>query len=76
MLIPTKHEKLENNILVIGAELISLIKKHQGNYDIESLFQKLKENKNVSLDLFYDTVLFLWLSNIIKKQGYLISINK
>jgi len=68
MLIPTKHENLERNILTLWADIISLIKKRW--YNLESLFQELKVLKSVSLDEYYDTVTFLWTADLIQISNY------
>src|SRR3989339_657336 len=70
MLIPTKHENLQQNILVVGAVIITFLKKK--SYNIEALFQKIKNGKNVSLDQYYNTLVFLWLSDIIELEEFYI----
>lgn len=72
MLIPTKHENLEKNILVLGADIITFLKKKP--YNIEFLFQEIKKLKSVSLDQFYDTLTFLWLVEIIGFKNHQIYI--
>lgn len=74
MIVPTKHEKLNKNILVIGANIISILKNNR--MDIEALFNKLKKNIEIDLDHFYNTITFLWLIGAVKKEGYFISISK
>lgn len=68
MLIPSKHEKLEKNILVLGADLLSLLK-HR-SYDVESLFQDTKRIKSLSLNEYYDTLTFLWVGGFIRLQQH------
>jgi hypothetical protein len=72
MLIPTKHENLYQNILVLGADILFLLKKR--GYDIESLFQKIKYDKAINIDQYYNTLLFLWLSELIELDEYHIKI--
>ncbi|OFY22721.1 MAG: hypothetical protein A2W98_05375 [Bacteroidetes bacterium GWF2_33_38] len=74
MLIPTKHENLQQNILVVGAVIITFLKKK--SYNIEALFQKIKNGKNVSLDQYYNTLVFLWLSDIIELEEFYIKLKK
>lgn len=74
MLLPTKYENLNYNILILGAHTIRYIKK--GTNNIEDLFQKLKDNHNVDLDLFFDIITFLWLADIIIYKNYSITLNK
>ena len=64
MIIPTKHEDIHKNSMVLGANVISYLKKY-GSENIESLFQSLKQNVGISLDQYGDIVTMLWLGNII-----------
>ena len=74
MLIPTKHEKLDNNLLVLGSDILKLLKKKPCN--IENLFQELKKVKIFSLNQYYNTITFLWCANLIIVDDYLIRANK
>jgi len=64
MLIPTSYENLHKNTLIIGADIIRLLK--QKDYNIEALFNEVKKLKSTHLNQFYNTLLFLWLANIIE----------
>lgn len=75
MLIPSKHERLEKNLLVIGGDVLTILKK-QTIWNIEELFQNLKEMKSVNLNQYYNSITFLWLSDIIKVDKYNISLNQ
>lgn len=72
MLLPTKYENLNYNILVLGVHTIRYIK--QGKKNIEELFSILKLNHNVDLDLFFDIITFLWLADIIVYKNYSITL--
>lgn len=82
MFTPTKYENLYNSTIVLGADIIKTLKK--GNYNIEELFQELKLNslkkenslKNISLNQYYNTLIFLWLTDIILIDDFLITLNK
>jgi hypothetical protein len=74
MLIPTKHENLNNNAIVIGADVLCLLKKR--SYNIEDLFQKIKSYKSITLEHFYNTLLFLWLAELIELEEFYIKIRK
>ncbi|MDD2516350.1 MAG: hypothetical protein PHF26_03990 [Candidatus Gracilibacteria bacterium] len=64
MLIPTKHENLNRNLLVLGADILIHLKKSSVN--VEELYQKIKLKKgDVSLDEFFNALLFLWLNDLI-----------
>ena len=75
MLIPSKHEQLEKNLLVIGGDILSILKKRK-IWNIETLFQNLKEVKSVNLNQYYNSITFLWLSDIIQVDEYNISLKK
>lgn len=72
MLLPTKYEDLNYNVLVLGAHTIRYIKK--GTNNIEELFAKLKLEHKVDLDLFFDIITFLWLADIIIYKNYSITL--
>ncbi len=74
MLLPTKYEDLRKNILVLGSDLIFLLKKK--NYNIEILFRELKNNKDITLEEYYNTLTFLYCSELISVNDYLITLNK
>ena len=64
MLIPKKHEKLSTNLLVLGADILAFIKNNPCN--LEELFQKLKKDKSIDLDQYYNSLTFLWLAEYIE----------
>jgi len=74
MLLPTKHENLGKNVLVLGADILMLLKKRK--YNIESLFQKVKNKKSIGLERFYNTLLFLWLADLIELETYYVKLKK
>ena len=74
MIIPTKHENLEKNPMVLGADILFFLR--NSDLTIEELYQKLKTEKNVNLDVFYDTVTFLWIIESISFFKGKISKNK
>lgn len=74
MLIPSKHEKLDKNILVLGADLLSLLKRRSHN--MEGLFQDAKQTNSLSLDQYYNTLTFLWLSGLIEVQQHQVILRK
>ncbi len=74
MIIPTKYENLNNNVLIIGSDIIKLLKKQ--SYNIENLYQKIKKAKKIDFNTFYDTLTFLWLSEIIEKNQFQIYLKK
>ncbi len=69
MLIPEKHEKLKTNILVLGATILTILKK-SGDINIEKGFQKIKLSTNIGLGQYLDTLTFLWLGGLIEIKQY------
>ena len=63
MLIPTKHEILSENLIVIGAELIDILKSE--SFNIEMLYRALVKVREIHIDIYFDAITFLWLSDII-----------
>ena len=74
MLLPTKYDNLNFNILILGAHTIRYIK--NGKHNIEELFQVLKEEHKIDLDLFFDILTFLWLAEIIVYKNFSITLSK
>lgn len=74
IILPTKYEKLSQNTMVIGAAVIGLLKKQK--YPIEELYQVLKKKEQINLERFYNTLTFLWISEVITSDGVLVSLKK
>lgn len=74
MLLPTKYENLEKNILVLGADILFILKRRR--YNIEELYQKIKDSKSINLDQYYNTLTFLWLIDSIELNEHLIQFKR
>ncbi len=74
MLFPSKYENLNYNYLVLGAHTLRYIK--NGTDNIEELFQTLKTNHKIDLDMFFDIITFLWLADLIVYKNFSITLNK
>lgn len=72
MLIPSKYEDINYNLLVIGYKIIRMLKER--SFNIEDLFQKLKDECNLNLEQYFNTLTFLWLADIIQINLYQISL--
>jgi hypothetical protein len=75
MLIPTKFEKLERSIFVIGAEVLVILRRRK-NDTVENLFQELKKQASVNLEQYFDTLVFLWVAELIKVESGNVSIKR
>ena len=73
MFIPTKHENLHKSTIVLGADIIKSLLKKECN--VEDLFQELKE-KDISLNQYYNTLTFLWLTKVIEVNDFNIKLCK
>lgn len=75
MFVPNKYENLHKSTIVLGANIITLLKK--SDYNIEDLFQELKQIcKELSLNQYYNVLTFLWLINAIDLQEFTIKLRK
>ncbi|MGR0480395.1 MAG: ABC-three component system middle component 6 [Candidatus Electronema sp. V4] len=74
MFIPSKHENLNKSTIVIGADIISFLRRR--DYNIEELFQELKNvlKKDVSLNQYYNIITFLWLIELVDFQKFTIKL--
>lgn len=71
MIIPTKHQSLEQNVLAIGADILHALRKE--TMSIERLFQVIKLDHNVKIDLVLDSIVFLWVLQAVHVEGNLIT---
>lgn len=74
MLIPTPFEKLNQNIMVVGADIISLLRKQK--YTIEELYQLIKDKKQINLERFYNVLAFLWTTEVIESDDFYVFLKK
>ena len=73
---PTKYENLHKSTIIIGADIIKVLSK--STYNIEDLFQKLKNDfgKDISLNQYYNTLTFLWLTDVIELNDFNLKLRK
>jgi len=75
MIYPQPESDLNLNPLVLGAEVISNIKKRRKDPIIEDLLQDfLKNDKRRNHRLFFDTLITLFLLGIIDEENYRIKL--
>ncbi|WP_420573470.1 ABC-three component system middle component 6 [Kordia sp.] len=63
MIIPTKHQNIKLNPMVLGADILFLLRKE--DFTMEELYQSIKITNSIDLDSFYDTITYLWLIEAI-----------
>lgn len=77
MIIPHPESNLKLNPMVLGADIISILKnKHKGNFVIveNALEDFLKKDEKRTPDLFMYSLIFLYSLGIVEKKGYKIKI--
>ncbi|KDS35420.1 hypothetical protein M092_2439 [Parabacteroides distasonis str. 3776 D15 iv] len=55
-------------MLVLGADIIRFLKRN-GESPVEIVFQYLKLDKEISIDYYFDTVVYLWLADFITLEN-------
>lgn len=63
MLIPSKYEDINQSPFIIGYHIVNLLKERP--YNVEKLFQFLRDKYLLNLEQYYDSLTFLWLAEII-----------
>ena len=76
MFLPTKYERLQKSTIVLGADIIKSLKKK--DYNIEDLFMELKKllEKDISLNQYYNTLTFLWLTEIVELNDFTVKLKR
>lgn len=74
MLIPSKYEDINYNLLVLGSKAIRLLKKKA--YNLEDLYQRMNKDMEINLEQYFNLLTFLWLADIIRIDLYQISLHK
>lgn len=76
MFTPTKYENLHNSTIILGADIIKSLKSK--DYNVEDMYQTLKKvfRKDVSLNQYYNTLTFLWLTELIELDEFNLKLRK
>jgi hypothetical protein len=64
MLIPSKHERLQKNPLILGADILRYIEGE--TFNIEDLFRNMSKKISIGIEEFHDTLLFLWCADLVE----------
>ena len=75
MLYPSESENLEFNLIVIGSKIIKELKRKQ-HWNIEELFQEIRNDIPINLERFYNSLCFLWLADVIQLDKNYVVLNK
>lgn len=70
MFTPTRHENLHKSTIVLGADIIKSLTRRA--YNVDELFQELKKvyEKDISLNQYYNTLTFLWLTDVLELNEF------
>ena len=74
MLIPSKYEDIFSNPLIIGSHILKKI--NSSNYLLDDLYEELTQTFDINLDQYFNTITFLWLSELIEIDKQIISLVK
>ena len=66
MIIPTKYEDLNKNVLIISAEIIKTLKSK--SYSFDELYSVLKKDARIDLTKYLECLIFLYFINCIENQ--------
>jgi hypothetical protein len=78
MIIPHPESNLKLNLMVLGADIISILKnKYKGNFIIaeNALDDFLKKDEKRTPDLFMYSIIFLYSLGVIEQRGYKIKLS-
>lgn len=73
MIVPTKHEKLDESILVLGSIVLKVLRTK--DYLLEDLYNKVLTKKYISIDNFLDSILTLWLLEMVSVNNDIVRRN-
>lgn len=71
MILPNKYEDLRNSPLIIGKDIILLLRKK--NFRLFDLYAKL--SVNINIDTYYDILTFLYAADIISFNNNIVYLN-
>lgn len=74
MIIPNKYEDLNKNTLVVGSLVLKKLKVKP--YNIEDLYREIRQDSGINIEVFFNCITFLWLSEAVELNRYQLSINK
>lgn len=71
MILPNKYEDLRNTPLIIGKDIILLLRKK--HFHLFDLYSKL--TVNINIDTYYDILTFLYAADIISFNNNIVYLN-
>ena len=75
MIIPQIESDLTMNVIVVGADIIWILKKNREYMIVEDLLKHfLKQDKRRTHNLFFDTLTFLYALEMIKEKDFKVTL--
>lgn len=71
MILPNKYEDLKNTPLIVGKDIILLLRKKQ--FNLFELYSKLPVNINI--DTYFDILTFLYAADLISFNNNIVYLN-
>jgi len=71
MILPNKYEDLRNTPIIVGKDIILLLRKK--NFNLFELYSKLPVNINI--DTYFDTLTFLYAADLISFNNNIVYLN-
>ena len=77
MLLPHPESDLSLNIMVLGSEIIALLKRYKRSVFIDDIMNPfLEKDSRRTPEYFFDTITFLYMLDIINYTGYKIKLKR
>ncbi len=74
MILPHPESDLSTNILVLGADIITMLKGKSYLFIEDLLNDFLKKNKKRTPDMFFHTIIFLYIFDLIEQKGFKVNL--
>ncbi len=76
MITPHPESDLSLNTLVVGADIVKILKDNKKYMIVEELLKKfLSKDKRRTHALFFDTLTFLYIIEIVKEKNFKVRLN-
>jgi hypothetical protein len=76
MIIPQPEADLSNNAIVVGADLLDILRKKENYVIVDDLLETfLKRGKTRSTNLFFNTIVLLYSLGLIEEHNYKIRVS-
>lgn len=75
MILPHPESDLSSNVMVLGVEVVKFLKKNNGYVFIDTVMNNFLKSGNCrTVDVFFNTLVFLYSLGVVDKSGYKIKL--